>query len=100
MVNYRLLVTQRHNTSWNNWIIILTSYLVYFLYLVVSSYLSFSKTYSTVTALLSFPQFYLSIFLISTITFLIDLIMYSYNHNFIDEPVNLLRRFAKVKSGN
>ena len=96
MVNYRLLVSQRHHTKWNIWITILTSYFIYLFYLVISSYIEFSKTYSTIGTLLSFPQFYLGIFLISSITFLFDLMLSSYNLNFIDEPVNLLRRFANV----
>ena len=59
--------------------------------------MSYSKTIATIGALLSFPQFYLGIFLLSSITFLLDLMISSYNLNFIDEPVNLLRRFANVK---
>ncbi len=96
MVNYRLLVSQRHHTQWNTWIIIITSYLSYLLYLIVSSYISFSKTYATISILLTFPQFYLGIFIISSIAFLADLLIITYNHNFDDVPVNLLRRFTNV----
>ncbi len=96
MVNYRLLVSQRHHTQWNTWIIIITSYLSYLLYLIVSSYISFSKTYATISILLTFPQFYLGIFIISSISFLADLLIITYNHNFDDVPVNLLRRFTNV----
>ena len=96
MVNYRLLVSQRHHTSYNNWIIILTSYLVYLLYLIIASYISFSKTLATLAALFSFPQFYLGIFLMSSITFLVDLLISAVEYNYVDIPVSLIRRFVTV----
>ena len=97
MVNYRLLVSQKHHTSWNFWILVLTSYLTYLLYLIIASYISISNTYSTIASLLSYAHFYLSIILISSITFLFDLMITSFYHNFVDEPVSLLRRFVNVK---
>jgi hypothetical protein len=96
MVNYRLLASQRHHTVYNTWIIIISSYLCYFLYLIIASYIGFSKTFATIGVLLSFPQFYLGIFLISSLTFLFDILTAAINHNFVDVPVNLIRRFANV----
>jgi hypothetical protein len=51
----------------------------------------------TQLALLSFPQFYLVILLISSITFLYDMGKNFIVVNYIDEPVTLLRRYLAVK---
>ncbi len=77
--------------------ITIVSLLFYFFYFYASSYIPFSKVYATVQVILTFPHFYLTIFLITGIAIMIDLSVLYYRTYFIDEPVNLIRRFIEVK---
>lgn len=81
-------------------VILLTSYLTYIVYFVVSAEFSFSNSIATRDALFSFPQFWLAIFLISSMTFLYDLALNFISLNFFDEPNNLLRRYVHNKRNN
>jgi len=92
-VNFNLLVSQRHHTQYNIWIIIITSYVVYILYMYVSSQLTYSNTYSSVEMMFSFSQYYLSVFLIGFISFLSELFIASYLFNFEDNSVTFMKRF-------
>lgn len=76
--------------------IFLTSYLTYFAYFVVSSYFQYSMSMATLQILFTFPQFYLCIFLISSMGFLFDKACNFFKINFYDEPVTLLSRYLKV----
>jgi hypothetical protein len=77
-------------------IIFLTSYLTYFAYFLFSSVMDFSKSQATIFALFSFPQFYLTIFLVSTMCLLYDLGISFISINFKDLPTNLLRKYINV----
>lgn len=62
----------------------------------ISAEFAYSNSQGTRNELLSFPQFYLCIFLISGMTLLWDLGVYFIEINYFDEPVTLLRRYLVV----
>ena len=58
--------------------------------------MSFSKSQATIFSLFTFPQYYLTIFLISTMCLLYDIGVNFVSLNFNDTPTNLLRKYVKV----
>ena len=100
IVNYRILLNIKYHT-WINWIIIFaTSYVLYFLFFYVSSLFSFFKSMNVAKVIFKYPNFYLILFLTVHIEFIFDLFYYSFHLNFIDNPVNLLRKYINDKSLN
>ena len=100
IVNYRILLNIKYHT-WINWIIIfVTSYGLYFLFFYVSSLFSFFKSMNVAKVIFKYPNFYLILFLTVHIEFIFDLFYYSFHLNFIDNPVNLLRKYINDKSLN
>ena len=91
------MASQRYHTLLNVLATGILSYGVYFAYFFVSSGLSFSKSEATRESLTSFPQFYLVIFLVSSMTLLFDLATNFFVLNFVDEPTNLLKRNLSVR---
>lgn len=96
IVNYRLLVYQRYHTIFNTVVIVVTSYFLYFCYFIVSGYISFSKSQGTINELISFPHFYLCIFLITSICFLFELGFKTWEIQIRKQPPSLLRKYIKV----
>ena len=95
-MNYRLLVSQRFHTWINALVIIITSYGSYIGYFFFSSQFDFSKSMATKDSLFTFPQFYLVIFITSSMTFLYDMGKNFILVNYFDEPATLLRRYLVV----
>jgi hypothetical protein len=65
-------------------------------YVVFSNYFDYSKSMGMISGLVVFPQFYLSVFLISSIQFLIDFGMSFVDFEFSENPVTYLRRYEIV----
>lgn len=96
IVDYRLLIFQKYHT-WVNWLIVLlTSYGLYVFYFCISSLFRFSKSINVVYKILSYPQFYLIVFLTMHIGFVYDVVRNFIHINFDMNPVNILRIYVYV----
>jgi len=83
--------------TWINFFVLsITSYGSYVAYYFFASQFSYSKSQATQFTLLTFPQFYLIIFLISSLTFLYDISKNFIKINFSIEPATLLRKYLYV----
>lgn len=89
------MITGRHFTIYNI-LFILLSVGSYIGYVVFSNYFDYSKSMGMLSGLVVFPQFYLSVFLISSIQFLIDFGISSVEHQFSEDPVSYLRKYEIV----
>ena len=96
IVNYRLIVSSRYFTWINILVLLITSYCSYIGYFIFSAHFNYSQSEATMQELVKFPQFYLSIFLVSSICFLADLGYSYFDLDFIDTPPNLLRKYIRV----
>ena len=82
IVDYRLLITTKYHT-WVNWVIILiTSYGAYVCYFCISSLFSFSKSINVLYSIVTYPQFYLIVFLVMHMGFIYDAVRNFFHVNF------------------
>ena len=96
MVNFKLLVSQRYQTTINFLIIIFTSYLSYFAYFFASAKFEFSKSQATNYHLIKYIHFYLNILFVSGVFFLVELGLYYIRLNWFDNPINLIKKYTNV----
>lgn len=95
VVNTRLILTQRFHTLIHFMAIFLTSFLSYFIYMVISSEFSFSKSQGTALQLFHCPNFYLAVFLVAGASFFYELAILTYKVNFVNSPSGLLSNYLK-----
>ena len=98
MVNFKLLVSQRYQTTINFLIIIFTSYLSYFAYFFASAKFEFSKSQATNYHLIKYIHFYLNILFVSGVFFLVELGLYYIRLNWFDNPINLIKKLPGSKA--
>ncbi len=81
----------------NTLIIVITSYILYILYLVVYGYLDFGDSYGTFPILIKLPGFYLVLFFLSFAMMLLELAINFIYINLMSLPHNLIRIFVSVR---
>jgi len=94
----KLIVDQLFHSMINILIMIITGWVSYLLYLVVSSFFSFSVSMGTLNIMVSQPVFWMIIFLLCSAVILLEIGMNFIFINFFDYPPNLIRRFVKVSN--
>lgn len=92
IVNTRILITHRWMNFLNLLAIFGLSILLFYAYLWISNYMSYSYTYMTAQQLHSSPLFYLSVFLCVVVCLVIDLFIETIRINLLGRPTAYVRK--------
>ena len=90
------MVNERYFT-WVNLVSIFLSLGVYFAYVWISNYLTFSMTYMAIPTTFSTGIFYLTILICATFCYVIDIFISSFTFEILRGPVDFLRKVLSKK---
>ena len=94
LVNLKIIIENEYH-CWINWIFVLCiSIGCYVFYFWFSSLFFYSKSINVAKVIYKYPTFYLCVFLIVLIEFIFDFFIKSFYTLFIDNPINLLKKYV------
>ena len=90
------MVNERYYT-WVNLTAIFLSLGVYFMYVWISNYLSFSMTYMTISMTFSTGLYFLTVIVCAFFCYVIDIFIASFSFEIIKQPVDFLKKILSNK---